>query len=107
MRIINNPNPIEETGVTCEKCQCTYAYNNGDIKHESWNNGVLGPGCAGYCYIWVNCPNCGEAHSIVSESKSGYETNEDDMVRIEVAQAVEDGDRFGGNCVISDIVGIE
>jgi hypothetical protein len=56
MRIINNPNPIEEKVVVCQKCQCEFAYNKSDKK--SYNNGVLGPGFTSCS--WVNCPNCGE-----------------------------------------------
>lgn len=68
MRILENPNPIEEQILTCEKCSCRFAYNKADIKEKSWNNGVLGPGNAGYYKEWIECPNCGQIHYIVNES---------------------------------------
>lgn len=70
MRILENPNPIEEQILTCEKCSCKFAYNKADIKRESWNNGILGPGNAGYYKEWIECPNCGQIHYIVNKSHS-------------------------------------
>lgn len=65
MRIINNPNPIEEKVVVCPECQCEFAYNHNDLHVKSWNNGVLGPGFRASREAWINCPNCG--HRISEE----------------------------------------
>lgn len=32
MRIIENPNPQEETVTTCKKCGCKFVYSRGDVK---------------------------------------------------------------------------
>lgn len=64
MRIINNPNPVPGTVVVCPKCQCEFEYSKNDEHHESWNNGIIGPGFSGYHHVWVNCPNCGEIYKI-------------------------------------------
>lgn len=93
MRIIENPNPIEETVVTCEKCGCKFAYTKGDMKHESWFNGVLGPGCAGYRKDWVDCPNCGEKHMITDEYSSGYpslDKSDEEMIKVQVKNIMND-----------------
>ena len=47
MRIIENPNPLDEEIVVCSECKCKYAYNKNDIHIRSGNNGVLGPGFMG------------------------------------------------------------
>lgn len=60
MRIIENPNPQEETIVTCSKCKCKFGYSRGDVNMKS--NGILGPGY--HCHCWVNCPNCGETITV-------------------------------------------
>lgn len=31
MRILDNPNPMKETVITCEDCNCKFAYNRADI----------------------------------------------------------------------------
>lgn len=77
MRIIENPNPIDELTVVCSKCSCKFAYTEGDTKVESWNNGILGPGNAGYYKKWVNCPNCGECYIIEHESHDHMNYNFD------------------------------
>ena len=74
MRIIENPNPVVETVVTCKYCGCKYAYTKGDMKHESWFNGVIGPGGYGYTKDWVECPNCGEKHIVSEEHSPEYDS---------------------------------
>ena len=48
MRIIKNPNPVEEIVKTCPECECEFAFTDGDIKTYSYSNDVLGPGHYGY-----------------------------------------------------------
>ena len=69
MRIIENPNPLKETILICEKCKCQFAYFQSDIHKTSWNNGILGPGHYGYSKSYVICPNCGN-EIIITESSS-------------------------------------
>lgn len=75
MRIIENPNPQKEEILTCKKCKCQFAYLQSDIRKESWNNGVLGPGFYGYCKSYVICPNCGNEIILTETSSSTDEVN--------------------------------
>ena len=60
MRILKNPNPVEEIVKTCPECECVFAYTDGDIKTYSYSNNILGPGFYGYSKRYVLCPNCGK-----------------------------------------------
>ena len=70
MKIIENPNPVEEKRLTCNTCKCKFTYNNSDIHRDSWNNGIIGPGFSGYSREYVICPNCGTSIYITDESTS-------------------------------------
>ena len=67
MRIIYNPNPIEEIVRICQECKCKFAFTKGDVKTYAISNDVLGPGYHGYQKRYVLCPNCGK--EIVLEYK--------------------------------------
>ena len=71
MRIIKNPNPVEEIVKTCPECECEFAFTDGDVKTYSYSNDVLGPGHYGYFKKYVLCPNCGK-EIIVEEKSSDY-----------------------------------
>jgi hypothetical protein len=73
MRIIENPNPLDEEIIVCSECKCKYAYNKNDIHTKSGNNGILGPGFMSWCDRWVNCPNCGKRYTIKSDYGFGCE----------------------------------
>ena len=70
MRIIENPNPVKEKELKCGDCECTFAYTPGDVRTESWNNGIIGPGYSGYYREYVICPNCGKAILVKNEETS-------------------------------------
>lgn len=70
MRIIYNPNPVEEIVRICQECKCKFAFTEGDVKTYSYSNNVLGPGNYGYFKKYVLCPNCGK--EIIVEEKSSY-----------------------------------
>ena len=71
MRIIKNPNPVEEIEKTCPECECEFAYTEGDVKTYSYSNDVLGPGHYGYFKKYILCPNCGK-EIIIKEKSSDY-----------------------------------
>lgn len=71
MRIIKNPNPVEEIVKECESCSCTFAFTDGDIKTYSYSNNILGPGFYGYSKRYVLCPNCGKEIIIKEKSTNG------------------------------------
>ena len=75
MRIIENPNPVEEKVLVCEGCGCKFAYTPGDVFIDSWNNGVLGPGYYGYVRKLVTCPNCGK--SILIEERNSEQAKQE------------------------------
>lgn len=79
--IIENPNPVKEEIQVCDKCKCKFSYTQGDIKIDSWNNGVLGPGYYGYKKEFIYCPNCGESITISSEDSNSY--RRDDWIDVE------------------------
>jgi len=60
MRILKNPNPVEEIVKTCPECECEFAFTDGDVKTYSYSNNILGPGFYGYSKRYVLCPNCGK-----------------------------------------------
>lgn len=60
MRIIKNPNPVEEIEKICPECKCEFAFTEGDIKTYAYSNDILGPGNYGYRKKYVLCPNCGK-----------------------------------------------
>ena len=68
MRILKNPNPVEEIVKTCPECECEFAFTEGDIKTYSYSNNILGPGFYGYSKRYVLCPNCGKEVIIEEES---------------------------------------
>ena len=68
MRIIYNPNPVEEIVRICQGCKCKFAFTKGDVKTYAFSNDVIGPGYYGYRKRYVLCPNCGK--EIVLEEKS-------------------------------------
>ena len=71
MRILKNPNPVEEIVKTCPECECEFAFTDGDIKTYSYSNNILGPGFYGYSKRYVLCPNCGK-EIIIEEKSSDY-----------------------------------
>ena len=71
MRILKNPNPVEEIVKTCPECECEFAFTDGDVKTYSYSNDVLGPGHYGYFKKYVLCPNCGK-EIIIEEKSSDY-----------------------------------
>jgi DNA-directed RNA polymerase subunit RPC12/RpoP len=81
MRILKNPNPVEEIKKTCPECECEFAFTDGDIKTYSYSNNILGPGFYGYSKRYVLCPNCGK--KIIIEEKSSSQTQEPDVINLE------------------------
>lgn len=73
MRIIKNPNPVEEKIGTCKRCECEFAYTEGDVKTYSYSNGILGPGSYEYQKKYILCPNCGEELVIEEHNNSSYQ----------------------------------
>ena len=74
MRIIKNPNPVEEIEKTCPECECEFAYTEGDIKTYVYSNEILGPGYHGYRKRYVFCPNCGKEIVLEEKSTSGRDS---------------------------------
>lgn len=72
MRIIKNPNPVEEKIGTCKCCECEFAYTEGDVKTYSYSNKILGPGSYGYRKKYVLCPNCGKEF-VIEEHSSNHQ----------------------------------
>lgn len=74
MRILKNPNPVEEIEKTCPECECVFAFTDGDVKTYSYSNEILGPGYYGYRKRYVLCPNCGKEIIIEEKSTSGRDS---------------------------------
>lgn len=74
MRIIKNPNPVEEIVKTCPECECEFALTEGDIKTYAYSNEILGPGYYGYQKKYVLCPNCGKEIIIEEKSTDGRDS---------------------------------
>ena len=87
MRIIKNPNPVEEIVKTCPECECEFAFTDGDIKIYSFSNNIIGPGYSGYRKRYVLCPNCGK--EIVLEEKSTSGRNS--MITIDFQKLIDEG----------------
>ena len=68
MRILKNPNPVEEIVKTCPECECEFAFTDGDVKTYFYSNNIFGPGFYGYSKRYVLCPNCGK--EIIIEEKN-------------------------------------
>ena len=81
IKIIENPNPVKEEIQVCDKCKCKFSYTQGDIKIDSWDNGILGPGYYGYKKEYIYCPNCGESITISSEDSNS--NRREDWIGIE------------------------
>jgi predicted Zn finger-like uncharacterized protein len=54
MRILKNPNPVEEIVKTCPECECVFAFTDEDIKTN-------------YSMRYVLCPNCGKEITLESD----------------------------------------
>ena len=91
MRIIKNPNLVEEKIGTCKRCECEFAYTEGDVKTYSYSNGILGPGSYGYQKNYVLCPNCGEEFIIEEHSSSYQDYNRDFEISPEFEQMIREG----------------
>ena len=89
MRIIKNPNPVEEIVKTCPECECEFAYTEGDIKTYSYSNDVLGPGYYGYRKKYVLCPNCGK--KIVLEKEESI-SGRDSMITIDIQKLIDENE---------------
>lgn len=92
MRIIKNPNPVEEIVKTCPECECEFAFTEGDIKTYAYSNEILGPGFYGYSKRYILCPNCGK--EIIIEEKStedGRYSMIDPMITIDLEKLMEEG----------------
>jgi DNA-directed RNA polymerase subunit RPC12/RpoP len=92
MRIIKNPNPVEEIVKECESCSCTFAFTEGDVKTYAYSNEVLGPGYYGYRKRYVLCPNCGKEIIIEEKSTDGRDSMIDPMITIDFEKLMKDGE---------------
>jgi len=81
MRILKNPNPVEEIVKTCPECECEFAFTDGDIKTYSYSNNIIGPGFYGYSKRYVLCPNCGK--EIILEEKNSNQIQEPEVINLE------------------------
>ena len=86
MRILKNPNPVEEIVKTCSECECVFAYTDGDIKTYSYSNNILGPGHYGYFKKYVLCPNCGK--EIILEENSSNQIQESEVINLELEDLI-------------------
>ena len=91
MRIIKNPNPVEEIVKTCPECECEFAFTEGDIKTYAYSNEVMGPGYYGYRKRYVLCPNCGKEIIIEEKSTDGRDSMIDPMITIDIEKLMEEG----------------
>lgn len=93
MRIIKNPNPVEEQERKCEACGCIFAYSEGDIRTYSYSNDILGPGYYGYRKRYVLCPNCGKEIVVEEKSSDGRDSMfEGAQVQIDIQKLIEDSE---------------
>lgn len=83
IRIIDNPNPSKEITTVCKRCHCKFGYLSADIRNETWNNGVLGPGFYGYNKSYVSCPNCGN-EIILTETSSASTIYGEDITPVDI-----------------------
>lgn len=91
MRILKNPNPVEEIVKECESCSCTFAFTDGDIKTYTYSNNVLGPGYYGYRKRYVLCPNCGKEIIIEEKSTDGRDSMIDpSMITIDIQKLIDE-----------------
>ena len=91
MRIIKNPNPVEEIVKTCPECECEFAFTEGDIKTYAYSNEILGPGFYGYSKRYILCPNCGKEIVLEEKSTSGWDSIIDPtMITIDVEKLMKD-----------------
>jgi hypothetical protein len=86
MRILKNPNPVEEIVKTCSECECVFAYTDGDIKTYSYSNNILGPGHYGYFKKYILCPNCGK--EIILEENSSNQIQEPEVINLELEDLI-------------------
>ena len=92
MRILKNPNPVEEIEKTCPECECEFAYTDGDVKTYAYSNEILGPGYYGYQKRYVLCPNCGKEIILEEKSTSGRDSMyEPDLITIDIKKLTEEG----------------
>jgi hypothetical protein len=92
MRIIYNPNPVEEIVRICQECKCKFAFTEGDVKTYSYSNDVLGPGYHSYRKRYVLCPNCGKEIVLEEKSTNGRDSIIDPtMITIDVEKLMKDG----------------
>ena len=92
MRIIKNPNPVEEIVKTCPECECEFAFTKGDIKTYAYSNEILGPGFYGYSKRYILCPNCGKEIIIKEKSTSGRDSMVDPMITIDFEKLIKEGE---------------
>ena len=89
MRIIKNPNPVEEIVKTCPDCECEFAFTDGDIKTYAYSNDIIGPGYYGYRKRYVLCPNCGKEIVLEEKSTDGRDSMIDSMITIDFEKLME------------------
>ena len=93
MRIIKNPNPVEEIEKTCPECECEFAYTEGDIKTYSYSNDIIGPGYYGYRKRYVLCPNCGKEIVLEEKSTSGRDSMiNPSMITIDIQKLIDESE---------------
>ena len=91
MRILKNPNPVEEIVKTCPECECEFAFTDGDVKTYSYSNNILGPGFYGYSKRYVLCPNCGKEIILEENSTDGRNSMyEPDLMTINIKKLMEE-----------------
>ena len=93
MRILKNPNPVEEIVKECESCSCTFAFTDGDIKTYTYSNNILGPGYYGYRKRYVLCPNCGKEIVLEEKSTSGRDSMiNPSMITIDIQKLIDESE---------------
>ena len=92
MRIINNPNPVEEIVKTCPECECEFAFTEGDVKTYAYSNEVLGPGYYGYRKRYILCPNCGKEIILEENSTDRRDSMIDPMITIDFERLMKEGE---------------
>ena len=92
MRILKNPNPVEEIEKECESCNCTFAFTEGDIKTYAYSNEVLGPGFYGYRKRYVLCPNCGKEIVLEEKSTSGRDSMMPSLMTVDIKELMKESE---------------
>lgn len=93
MRIIKNPNPVEEIVKTCPECECEFAYTEGDVKTYAYSNEIIGPGYYGYRKKYILCPNCGKEIVLEEKSTSGRDSMIDpSMITIDIQKLIDESE---------------